>query len=51
MAYCKFESYRGVWYNCLNNNFQYLNTTTRIFITHFNPSVFPQHLNNNIKNL
>ena len=30
----------GVWYMCLNNNFQCLNTETHIFTTLFNPHVF-----------
>ena len=35
---------------CLNNNFQYLNTKTRISITFFNSHVFSQYLDNDTKN-
>ena len=34
----------------LNNNFQYLNITSCIFAILFNPHIFSQYLNNDIKN-
>ena len=39
-----------VWYFCLNNNFQYLNNITHIFIF-FHSHVFLKNTNNVIRNL
>ena len=38
------------WYYYLNNSFRYLNNSTHISTTLFHPHIFPQHLNNNIRN-
>ena len=36
-----YNNIRGVWYSCLNNSFQCLNTETHIFTTLSNSHIFP----------
>lgn len=47
----KFEKFGLVWYCCLNNSFNCLNTTICISATLSHSHIFPKHLNNIIKNL
>ena len=46
-----FKILGSVWYICVNNSFQCLNTETHIFITFFNLYIFSQHSNNDTRNL
>ena len=46
-----FKILGSVWYMCVNNSFQCLNTETHIFITFFNLYIFSQHSNNDTRNL